>query len=240
MEQPVSEEDRRRSLIGRMTCLFWAPGETFEAVRRQAGWLDWFAPVLLVVILNLISLQIAKPVIQATQQEVLQERLKTLPEEQRQRAMAMAQKTGSIAALIGVPVSTFAILFVAGGVLLLIARFWLGGQTVTYSQTLAVWGYSSLVGALALLVRTPLMLAKNTAIVYTGLGVFVADEAMKTFVGRFVAGFDLFSFWQLCLAAIGLAVLTDTSIRRAFVPLLVLWFLWIAGQAALGGLGSGG
>ena len=81
----------------------------------------------------------------------------------------------------------FILLFIIAGILLLIARYGLGGE-VSYGQMLAVWGYSSLIGIIAIIVRTPLMLAKETAMVYTGLGMLIPDEMLKTFLGRVLAG----------------------------------------------------
>lgn len=227
------------SLVNRMIRVFSAPSETFEAVGMRHSWLDWFVPVVLVIALSLVALQITMPVIMETQKEVLQERLKDMPEEQRQQSMEMMQKTGGIASMVAVPVLGFILLFIIAGILLLIARYGLGGE-VSYGQMLAVWGYSSLIGIIGIIVRTPLMLAKETAMVHTGLGMLVPDEMMKTFLGRVLAGVDLFTFWQLCVASVGMAVLTRNSTSKALVFLLILWAIWILIQAALGGLGMMG
>lgn len=241
-EQLSREEDRDIGLVGRMVRVFYAPGETFEAVGQRTTWLDWFVPTLLVVLFTLVTIQLTMPLILQAQSEVLQEQLKTLPEAQRQQMLAQMQgvtSISSISTVVVTPISVFVMLFISGGVLLLIARYVLEGK-VQYGQMLAVWGYASLVGIIGVLVRTPLMLAKDTAAVYTGLGVFVPDEMAKTFLGRLLAGMDLFSFWQFCLIGIGLATLTGVSTRRGLVPVLLLWALWILVQASLGGLGKGG
>lgn len=175
------------SLVNRMIRIFFAPSETFEAVGMRHSWLDWFVPIVLVIALSLVTLQITMPVIMETQKEALQERLKDMPEEQRQQTMEMMQKTGGIASMVAIPVFGFILLFIIAGILLLIARYGLGGE-VSYGQMLAVWGYSSLIGIIAIIVRTPLMLAKETAMVYTGLGMLIPDEMLKTFLGRVLAG----------------------------------------------------
>jgi len=227
------------SLVNRMIRVFFAPSETYEAVALRSSWLDWFVPIVLVIALSLVALQITMPVIMETQKEVLQERLKDMPEEQRQQTVEMMQKTGGIASMITVPVLGFVFLFIIAGILLLIGRYGLGGE-VTYGQMLAVWGYSSLIGIIAIIVRTPLMLAKETAMVYTGLGMLLPDEMLKTFFGRVLAGIDLFTFWQIGVASIGLAILTRSTTSKALVFLLILWGIWILIQAALGGLGMMG
>lgn len=241
-EQISREEDRDISLVGRMVRVFYAPGETFEAVGQRTTWLDWFVPTLLFLLFTLAAVQLTMPLILQAQSEVLQEQLKNLPEAQRQQMLAQMQGMQGmtrISTMVGAPISVFVMLFISGGVLLLIARYVLEGKG-QYGQMLAVWGYASLVGIIGVLVRTPLMLAKDTVGVHTGLGVFVPDEMAKTFLGRLLAGVDLFGFWQFCLVGIGLATLTGVSTRRGLVPVLLLWVLWILVQASLGGLGKGG
>ena len=237
MEELEQEEYQDIGLVGRMIRVFTAPSETFEAVGQRCSWVDWFVPVVLVIVLVMVSMQITMPVLQQTQQEVLQERLKDMPEDQRQQAMAIAQTTGTIGMMVGVPVFSFVVLFIAGGVLLLVARYGLGGE-VKYGQMLAVWSYSSLVGIIAIIVRTPLVLAKNTALVHTGLGLFLPDEMLQTFFGRFLAGVDFFLLWQIGVASIGLATLSRTSTSKPLVILLILFVIWLVIQAALGGMGG--
>lgn len=238
-EQLSREEDQVIGLAGRMVRVFYAPGETFEAVGQRTTWLDWFIPTLLFLLVTAAAVQLTMPLILQAQSEVLQEQFKTLPEEQRQQMLAQMQGVTRISTAVAAPISVFVMLFVAGGVLLLVARYALEGK-VRYGQMLAVWGYASLVGIIGLLVRTPLMLAKDTTDVHTGLGVFVPDEMLKTFPGRLLAGVEVFGFWQFCLIGIGLATLTGVSTRRGLVPVLLLWALWILIQASLGGLGRGG
>lgn len=243
MEEFEQEEYQDPGLVGRMIRVFTAPSETFEAVGQRSSWVDWVAPVVLVAVLSMVSMQITMPALQQIQQQAMQERLKDMPEDQRQQAMAIAQTTGAIGMMVGVPVFSFIVLFAAGGVLLLIARYGLGGE-VKYGQMLAVWGYSSLIGIVALIVRTPLTLAKNTPMVYTGLGIFLPDEMLQTFFGRFLAGVDFFLLWQIGVASIGLATLSRTSTSKPLVILLILFVVWLVIQAALGGLsgmmGAGG
>ena len=235
MEQVTQEEPQDIGVAGRMVRVFYAPGETFEAVSRRHTWVDWFAPVLLIALLSLVATHMTLPIIQQMQVEVLQEKLQDMPEENRQKVMEQAQKASVISAMVMVPVGAFALLFILAGVLLLLTNFILGGDA-TYGQMLAVWGYSSLIGIIALIVRVPLMLAKQTMAIHTGPGVLVPEHMLETFLGRLLAGVDLFTFWQVCVLAIGVAAVANFATRKAFVALLVLWVAWVVVKAALGGL----
>ena len=235
MEQVTQEEPQDIGVAGRMVRVFYAPGETFEAVSRRQTWVDWFAPMLLIALLSLVATHMTLPIIQQMQVEVLQEKLQDMPEENRQKVMEQAQKASVISAMVMVPVGAFALLFILAGVLLLLTNFILGGDA-TYGQMLAVWGYSSLIGIIALIVRVPLMLAKQTMVIHTGPGVLVPEHMLETFLGRLLAGVDLFTFWQVCVLAIGVAAVANFATRKAFVALLVLWVAWVVVKAALGGL----
>ncbi|MEW6753432.1 MAG: YIP1 family protein [Candidatus Latescibacterota bacterium] len=157
--------------------------------------------------------------------------------------MSMSQKAGSAALVVGVPLTSFAMLFAGSAVLLLIGRYGLGGG-VTYTQALAVSAYASLVQVLGWLVRAPLMVARETAMVHLGPGVFLSEQGLATFGGRLLAGLDLFMVWQLGIAAVGLAVLARASALRAFALVVAAWLVWLVAMAALAGLhlgpGAGG
>jgi uncharacterized membrane protein len=239
MESTASSQVEEIGVIARTLRVFHAPSETFEAVSRRATWADWLVPTVVVLALTMASIQVTWPVLARMQSAAVEERLKGMPEEQRQQVAAQMAAVGRISGLVMVPVTGLAVLFVAGGILLLVANTVLDGQA-RYRQMLALWAYSSLVGIVGLVVRTPLVLAKDTAMIYTGLGVLMSEEALKTFLGRVVAGIDLFLVWQACLVAIGLGVLSGSSTRRAALPVLLLWVIWLLIQAALGGLAKAG
>jgi hypothetical protein len=231
------QADARPGLVGRMAGVFTAPERTFDSLRQGVRTIDWLVPTLLVIAVAAGSALVTMPQLQALQAEMLQARLKNLPAEQ-QAAAARMPNGGALATvgmLMSVSVGSFLSLLVIAGLLLLVARVGLGAS-VGYAQMLAVDAYASLVSVVAMVVKTPLVLAKDDYRVYTGLGLLLSEEQLHTFFGRFVAGFDLFWLWQLWVVAVGVATLAGTDIRRALVPLVVLWFLWLALAAWLGGL----
>ena len=239
MEQIAEEEVQDIGLAGRMVGVFYAPSETFEAVRRQSSWLDWFVPVLLVALLSLVMAYITMPIIMQTQAEQLQERLQDRPEmsEEQLEMVAKMQGVGKVVGLVTAPIGAFVVLFVIGAVLLLLAKVILGAEA-TYGQMLAVVGYASLIGIISMIVRVPLMLAKETAVIHMGPGVLVSEEMGKTFLGRLLAGIDLFTFWEVCIMGIGIAVIGTLSKKKAIGSMLVLWVIWVFVKAGLGGFGA--
>ena len=118
-------------------------------------------------------------------------------------------------------------LFITAGALLLLANSILGGRA-TYGQMLAVAAYASLVG-----VAWPLVywiLGSTSWLSGIGLGMLLSDEMRGTFAGRMLARVELFECWRVLLLAIGTGVMAGCSTRRALVPVLIFWVVWIVVQ----------
>ncbi len=245
MEQSTSE-NLGIGLVGRMIRTFSAPSETFASVRERQTWLDWFVPVLIVALVSLVVGFMTMPIIMQAGSEMVQEQLRNMPEEQRamieqamieQAMMEKMQGATQTTGLVMIPIMSFVWLFVAGAVLLVVGNFILGGEA-TYGQMLAVNAYASLVSLVKLVVTTPLMLAQKTAVIHTGLGLFLSEEMGNTFLGRALAGVEVFMLWQVLVTAIGMGVMAGCSTKKALIPLLIIWAIWIVVQAVLGGLGA--
>lgn len=232
-------------LVGRMVRVLYAPGETFTAVQQRCSRLDWFAPALLTALVATAGVQISMPLVVKAQQEAVakvQADSRLSAEQQAQQRQLMAKMSGltRAAVLASTPVMTFAMVFIAGAVLLAVGRFALGGE-VAYGQMLAVAGYASLIGVVQTAWMTPLRQFKGTMVLTLGPGLLLKEPMLSsTFAGRWIGAIDVFVLWQVGVAAVGLAVLSRASFGKALACLLVLWALFLAGVALLGGLFGGG
>ena len=84
-----------------------------------------------------------------------------------------------ISMLIAAPIMTFVMLFIGAAIYLLVGKL-LGGL-LDYGQCLAIVAYTSLIAILQHVVKTPLVLANETTKVQIGLGMFLSEEAQKSF-----------------------------------------------------------
>jgi len=242
MEDPGQEVVEDIGLVGRMIRVFYAPGETFDALRLQRTWLDWFAPTLLVAIVGMASAHLVGPLMV---QEKMADTIASIqdnpniPAEKRaeivEKMEAQQDDGGMKYALVMAPIGTFIYVFILAGILLLFAKLALGGE-IEYGQMLPVTAYASLIGVLQQIIVIPLMLQKQTAQIHTGLGVLVSDEMAKTFVGRLLGGVDLFSLWTVCIVGIGIAIVGNVPTRKAVTGTLIFWAIWIVIKAGAGGL----
>lgn len=226
-------------LPGRMVRVLYAPGETFEAVSQRHGWLDWFAPALVTALVATASLQATMPLLAKAQQEAMAKavagsHLTAQQQEQQREMMAKMSGVSHVAALVMAPLSTFAMVFIFGGVMLAIGRFILGGELV-FGQALAVAGYTSLISVVQAAVMTPLRQAKGTMMATLGPGLLLPDGMLTSFTGRLANAVDVFVLWQVGVAAVGLAILSRCATGKALVCLLVVWALVVLAGAFVGG-----
>lgn len=238
MDTPPATDDV--GLLGRMLRTFYAPAETFEAVQRRHSHMDWLVPVLLAAIVATGTQYMNLPIQQKMQAKAVAEMSagKNMTDEQIAQQRAVMEKMSgfsSVASLVGVPVVTFIMVFIFSGVLLLIARFGLGGD-VSYGQMLAVEGYSMLISVPQNIILTPIREARETLMVTLGPGLLLGEEMGATFIGRVIGGIDIFQLWQIVVIAIGLSILARAAFGKTLGMLLAVWAVFLAGGAALGGL----
>ena len=225
----------RIGLIGRMIRVFHAPGETFESVAASRTAIDWVAPAVVSAVVAFAAAVAIMPLAMEEGAKAIQEQMQDqeLTEEQREMMEKLAG-AGQTFGLVMAPAGSFVVLFVSALLLLGAAR--IAGAEIGYSGVLTVSAYSSLVQALKGIVVTPLMLSKKSMVVHTGLGLLLPGEMLNSFAGRFLAGIEFFTLWQVAIVAVGISALGNVDTRKALVPVLVLWLIWLLIAAGLGGM----
>ena len=228
----AATQSPQSGLIGRMIRVFHAPRETFEAVAESRTAIDWVAPAAVSAIVAFAAEVAIMPMAMEEEAKAIQEQMQAqeISDEQREMVEKMVG-AGQTFGLVLAPAGSFAVLFVSALLLLGAAR--VAGAEVDYPGMLTVSAYSSLVKSLKEIVVTPLMLAKKSMVVHTGLGLLLPAETMNSFAGRFLAGIELFTLWQVVVIAIGISALGNVDTRKALLPVVVLWLVWALIAAAL-------
>ena len=234
MENTTSQSPQP-GLIGRMIRVFYAPRETFEAVAESRTAIDWVAPAAVSAIVALAAAVAIVPLAMEEGARVMQEQMQEqeINDDQREMMEKMAG-AGQTVGIVMAPVVSFVVLFISA--LLLLGAGRIAGAGIGYSGMLTVSAYSSLVQALKGIIVTPLMLAKKSMVVHTGLGLLLPGEMMNTFAGRFLAGIEIFMLWQILIVAVGISALGNVDMRRALVPVVLLWLIFLLIAAGFGGL----
>ena len=234
MEATPQTDAPEIGLVGRMTRVFYAPGETFASLARKQSTADWLVPMIIGAILAVFIAQQLIPIAMMASPE-----MRDMPAEQREmveKMMGGEEGTVMMIGMVTAPISTFVTLFAAAALLLLLVKL-LGGEG-TYGQMMAVYAYSSLIGILKAIVVTPLMVSKETMVIQTGLGILFSDELLQTFAGRFLSMFELFIVWQAIVASMGLAIVGKIAFGKALTGVFVVVIVLVAIGAAASGLSA--
>ncbi len=229
MEAPQAE----MSVVGRILRVFYAPSETFEAVAEQRSVADWLLPTVIVAMVIFVSTYLTSPIYVAEAMERIQEQT---PAEQ-----PSVEGTGDairISGLIAAPVMTFVMLFIGAAIYLLVGKL-LGGL-LGYGQCLALVAYTSLIAILQHVVKTPLVLANETMDVQIGLGMFLAEEARKTFGGALLNSIDPFVVWMIVIAGLGLSIVGQIERSRAYAGVAAITLIFLSIGAFFSTLSPGG
>ena len=229
MEAPQAE----MSVVGRIVRVFYAPSETFESVAEQRSAADWLLPTLLVAVVVFISTYLTSSIYVA---EALEQMREQTPAEQ-----PIVEGTGDairISGLVAAPIMTFVMLFIGAAIYLLVGKL-LGGL-LDYGQCLAIVAYTSLIAILQHIVKTPLVLATGTMDVQVGLGMFLAEEARKSFGGHLLSLIDPFVVWMVVVAGLGLSIVGQIERNLAYAGVAAITLIFLSVGAFFGTLGPGG
>jgi hypothetical protein len=216
----------------RLVNTFFAPGKTFADLRRSAS---WWAPFLVSAIVSLAFVYVVDQKVgfrkvvenQLQSQPKQADRIERLPADQREHAMQQQVSfTKAISYSFFILVTLWNVIVAA--VLLATLKFAAGAE-IKFKTLLALVFYSSLPGLLKPLLSIASILAgvagdgftlQNP--VATNPGYFV-DRLAHPALAAFLTSFDIFTFWVLALAAIGITCVTKVKRGTAFA-IVFGWF----------------
>jgi hypothetical protein len=151
------------------------------------------------------------------------------------RVMQMSSAVGGVLGIVGVLVVTAIIFFITAGLLHLFARM-VGGKG-RFRHARAVAAYAMLITTLGSLIKLPMMAAKKTMFVETGLALFLRNAGPSDKLYRFfMAGFDIFTIWWVVVLVFGVAAAYRLPKGKAAVAAGLIWAI----LAILGTVGEGG
>jgi hypothetical protein len=227
----------------RLAGVFFEPKKTFEDVARRPAFI---VPLVLVILgalayVTVISQRIGFDRVVRQQMEA-SGRLQQMPPEQRERAMEMGAKVGSIFAYVIAVIGTPAFYLAAAAILLLITSMMSAG--LKYKQIFAIMCYSGLPGLIFMALTVVVIFLKNpdefniqNPLAFNP-GAFLDPQQTSKFLYSVASSLDIFSFWQIALVAIGLkaAAGRKLSFGSALIAVVVPWAAVILIRAAFAGL----
>jgi hypothetical protein len=234
--QPDPPGTPEMSTVQTLTGIFFEPGRVFESLRQRPR----FLVAALVIMAAFFAYYISY--IQKVGYENLitaemnsGTRGQQMSDEDKARAIQVQMKPVIKALRYGGPVITFAIFFSIGAALYLLGTM-LMGKSLSYRQALSIWTYSSLPPTLLLMLLNIIMLfikmpeddlgivRGQGGLVHANPGLFIDGHAHPA-IASAAGAFDLFAFYGLFLAALGLRKVARLSSGSAWGIVLGLWLL---------------
>jgi len=100
----------------------------------------------------------------------------------------------------------------------------LGGES-SYKKVLSVVTFTSFVPILGAILKTPLILAKNSADIQTSLALLMPEGDFTKIRYLLLSFMDIFAIWQIILIASGMTVLYKFSKGKAFTATIISWLI---------------
>jgi hypothetical protein len=230
-----------------LTSIFFEPGRVFEAMRERPRFLA--AAVIMVVFYLAFSITFLERV---GYERVVREGIENSPRAEQltpeQKEQAIRLQSGPLFKALAYvsPVLVIAIIIAAGAALYLLGSM-LMAKKVSYKQALAVWTYSSmpplvlamLVNIVLIFLKSPddydVVSASRRGLVKANLGILVDPKASPV-LATVLGSLDLFAFYGLFLAALGLRKTGKISSGSAWGIVLTIWILGVVLRIALAGI----
>lgn len=90
-----------------------------------------------------------------------------------------------------------------------------------------MYSWVGLIGALELLVRMPLVMAKGTMNVYTSLAVLMDVSQRKTVLFQLLNAFDVFTIWKIILWSMGMRIVYKFSSSKGYTATISLYLIYL-------------
>ncbi len=229
----------------RIAGVFLEPGKAFADI---VAWPSrWWIPVVLMALMGLTFTYCYSQrvgwdrMIRQTMES--NERMQSLPADQREQAIERGIKFAGVMGYVGALLGSTVVVLVVAAVLMFVMNAMMGTQA-SYKQSLSIVSYSFLPGVLAGILSIIVLYLKNpedfdirNPLAFNGAAL-LSSTAPKWQVAL-ATSFDVFSFWMMALMAVGFAATTrKLTWGKAFTGIVVCWLFWVVvktGWAAMMG-----
>ena len=233
-----------------LTGIFFEPGSDFESLRERPRFLA-AAIITAVALLAFTTIFFQRVGFERMVTEAIESspRADQMTPEQKEQAIRI-QTSPVVKAIYYVsPLFVVAIIVAAGAALYLLGSM-LMGKKMSYKQALAVWTYASmppivlsmLLNIVLLFLKSPddydIVHASRRGLVQANLGLFVDPKASPV-MATFLSSLDLFAFYGLFLAALGLRKVAKIPAGSAWGIVLTIWIIGIIVRVAFAAITGG-
>lgn len=226
----AGEMSTMQKIIG----IYTAPRRTFEAIDQNP---TWFLPFIIGVVFFLIF-QFLTVDLQMDYRMEMMEARGDIPQEQMDVAKAQMQGPFKYIGFVAGPIVWLIMILIIAALFYVAGNLMIGGDT-SFKKVFAIVAWTGLIGVISFIIMTLLILSKGTMHgVALDLSILLDTPAIgedKSTLYRILSKFDVFVIWEIVLYIIGMSVTYKATVKKAAVPILSLWALWIIVSVAFGG-----
>jgi len=216
MEIASATETKPESAGSMLVNIFLEPSRVFKSIKIKSSWV---LPFIIYLIIATIGAYFTTPFqMEIGKQKIMQS--DQLTEEQKQAQIEMSGKFAFLGWVIA-PIAVVVIMLLITGANLLVGSVILGGTTRFTTMWSAIC-FTSLISALGLIIKVPLMLWKHTADIRTSLAILLPGKDLASGIVSFLnTSTDLFLIWQIVVMIVGMAIIYNFSKLRASLVVLI-------------------
>lgn len=222
------------STMQKIVGIYSAPRRTFEAIDQNP---TWFLPFIIGVVFFLIF-QFLTVDLQMDYRMEMMEARGDIPQEQMDVAKAQMQGPVKYIGFVAGPIVWLIMILIIAALFYVAGNLMIGGDT-SFKKVFAIVAWTGLIGVISFIIMTLLILSKGTMHgVALDLSILLDTPAIgedKSTLYRILSKFDVFVIWEIVLYIIGMSVTYKATVKKAAVPILSLWALWIIVSVAFGG-----
>jgi hypothetical protein len=230
-----------------ITGIFFEPGRTFESLRERPRFL--IAAIIMTLALMVFTITFFQRI---GFERVMTEAIESSPQTEQmtpeQKAQAIRMQTSPVIKAVYYisPVLVMAILVALGAAIYMLGTMLLA-KKISYKQALSVWTYSSmppivlsmLLNIVLLFLKSPddydIVHASKRGLVQANLGLFTNPQTSPV-LATLLGSIDLFAFYGLFLAALGLRKMVKMPSSTAWAIVLAIWIIGVIFRVSFAGI----
>lgn len=202
-----------------LVSIFYEPTKVFRAIKEKP---TWIVPLIVFLVVMTGATYFMMPAAQKSQMErIEQSDVYTAEQKAEIRTQMEASQGFAMIGVISSPVVWTIFLFIAVGILMLMGNVIFGGKG-RFAQVFAMVILSFMTWVVASIIKTPLIVAKDSVDVRTSLAILLPGETnsgpLYTLLNTFT---DVFVIWQIILLIIGVKVIYDFATQKAAMTVII-------------------
>lgn len=199
--------------------IFLSPRNYFLKLKEKP---TFVIPLIIILIFTLLQTYVVNRYTDVSEiVKIMEER--GAPPEQIERAKEFLKSPARlIISLISALIVTIIILLIIS----LIFNFSLPllGTESNFNKTFSIVCGSGLIAGFGSLIRSLIIILRQSPFVITNLAVFLPQE--KGLLYNFLSRFDFFTIWQIILIAFGLKIVFEMKGNKSYYLVIGIWLLW--------------